>query len=168
MIVISTRTYSAVSRLVSCHSSEQDVMCVIMAMRWRVGLAMACDGVPHAYRRSPRCRWRWTCYGCCVYCARAIKLATRGEAAVKQMSTKGFVQLQYVYPPAAQSGGSTSPGWSAFSTSLFIVTMQQDTAPPCATGSGLPCEIGQVIFCICGFPNKNKLKQLTKYLCCVP
>lgn len=42
MIVISTRTYSAVSRLVSCHSSEQDVMCVIMAMRWRVGLAMAC------------------------------------------------------------------------------------------------------------------------------
>lgn len=126
------------------------------------------DGVPHAYRRSPRCRWRWTCYGCCVYCARAIKLATRGEAAVKQMSTKGFVQLQYVYPPAAQSGGSTSPGWSAFSTSLFIVTMQQDTAPPCATDSGLLCEIGQVIFCVCDFQNKNKLKQLTKYLCCVP
>lgn len=36
------------------------------------------------------------------------------------MSTKGHVQAERVYPSAAQSGGSTSPGQAAFSTSLFI------------------------------------------------
>lgn len=95
-----------------------ETWCVLLWRR-RVGC------VPLACRRSPRRHRRWRRYGCRVYCARAIKLATRGEAAVKQMSTKGFVQLEYVYPPAAQSGGSTSPGRAAFSTSLFIDATRQ-------------------------------------------
>lgn len=79
----------------------------------------------HAHRIHLAARRRhWRRHGCCVYWAHAIKLATR-EAAVKQMSTKGFVQLEYVYPPAAQSEGSTSPGRAAFSTSLFIDATRQ-------------------------------------------
>lgn len=65
-----------------------------------------------------------------VYCAHAIKLdAPRGGAAeaVKRVSTKSFVQLELVYPSAAQSKAKEArpPAQAAFSTSLFIDTTTQ-------------------------------------------
>lgn len=65
-----------------------------------------------------------------VYCAHAIKLdAPRGRAAeaVKRVSTKSFVQLELVYPSAAQSKAKEArpPAQAAFSTSLFIDTTTQ-------------------------------------------
>lgn len=49
-----------------------------------------------------------------AFIARIIKPSRWWAGAVKRMSTKALVQAERVYPPAAQSEGSTSPGRSRF------------------------------------------------------